>query len=135
MTRRNAICLMIGLALGGAVAAIAQPADELSPFLHAIAHVESNHNDDAVGDGGKSIGRYQIGHAYWMDSRVPGSWAQVKEKDYAERVMVAYWRRYCPDALKARDFEVLARVHNGGPKGATKAATKGYWAKVKGAMP
>ena len=48
--------------------------------------------------------------------------------------MIAYWKRYCPKAFEAGDWETLARVHNGGPKGHTKKATLKYWEKVKNRM-
>lgn len=105
-------------------------ADEVDDFFYAIAAVESNHNDDAVGDGGASIGRYQIQRPYWIDSRVPGKYEQVRDPAYARRVMVAYWKRYVPEAWANRDWQTLARVHNGGPRGHRKRATLVYWEKV-----
>ena len=107
---------------------------DLTAFFHALAQVESNHNDDAIGDGGASIGRYQIQRPYWIDSRIPGSYEQVRDKAYAERVMRAYWKRYCPKAYHSRDYETMARIHNGGPRGNKKKATIPYWNKVKEAM-
>ena len=37
---------------------------DLSDLFQAIGEVESGHDDNAVGDGGDSIGRYQIQWAY-----------------------------------------------------------------------
>jgi len=37
-------------------------------FLDALAQVESGGKDDAVGDGGKAIGRMQIWEIYWTDA-------------------------------------------------------------------
>ncbi len=48
--------------------------------------------------------------------------------------MVRYWRRYCPRALAQGDWQTLARVHNGGPRGHRKPATHAYWSKVRRAM-
>ena len=111
---------------------------DLTEFFHALAEVESNHNDDAIGDGGASIGRYQIQHAYWYDatefSGLGGRYHDVKRADYAEKVMREYWKRYHREAYYARDYEVLARIHNGGPKGHKKKATLPYWKKVQDAM-
>ena len=104
---------------------------DMAKFFHALSAVESDHNDSAVGDSGKALGRYQIWRVYWQDSRVPGKYAQVKNKDYAEKVMIEYWKRYCPKALKNKDFETLARIHNGGPKGNKKQVTIKYWLKVQ----
>lgn len=113
--------------------------NELRPFLDALAKVESNHNDDAIGDKGKAIGRYQIWQVYWSDAieyvpAIKGEYNDVKSKDYAERIIVAYLIRYARAAVKAKDWETLARIHNGGPKGARKNATIKYWEKVERAL-
>jgi len=104
---------------------------DMQKFFHALSAVESNHNDNAIGDNGRALGRYQIWQVYWQDSRISGKYEQVKNKKYAERVMIGYWKRYCPTALKNKDLETLARIHNGGPKGNKKQATIKYWLKVK----
>ena len=85
----------------------------------------------AVGDGGRAIGPLQIHRAYWQDSGIPGRFEDCREIDYARRVVLAYWRRYCPKALEAIDAETLARVHNGGPKGDQKESTMKFWRKVE----
>lgn len=103
---------------------------DLRPLLDALREVESGGDPDAVGDGGRSLGPYQIQWAYWKDSGVEGKYRQVRDRRYAERVMLEYWKRYCPKALARRDFQTLARVHNGGPAGARKSATRSYWRKV-----
>jgi len=105
-----------------------------SEFLAALRQVETgsepNGGRDSVGDSGRSKGPYQIGLAYFKDSGVAGTWDDVRDRAFAERVMFAYWKRYCPAALASNDFETLARTHNGGPKGAARNATLGYWRKV-----
>jgi len=57
--------------------------------------------------------------------------------------MLAYWYRHARTSLRIattpgvfagdrlRALEALARIHNGGPRGAAKPATAPYWAKVK----
>lgn len=113
---------------------------ELRPFLDAIAEVESNHRDDAVGDGGKAIGRFQIWRVYWQDAIAhcptlkDARYEDVTERVYAERILVAYMLRYCPQAVEAKDYEHMARVHNGGPRGHRKQATLGYWSRVSRAL-
>ncbi len=117
----------------------------LEDFFRAIAHVESGGDDTAIGDGGASLGQYQIGLAYWRDAwgldREPVTDAmraryrrEVVDPATARRTMLAYWRRYCPAALEAGDWETLARVHNGGPRGAEKKVTEAYAARVVRAM-
>lgn len=85
----------------------------------------------AIGDGGKAIGPLQIHRDYWVDSKVPGRFEDCRGLPYARKVVLAYWRRYCPRALEALDAEVLARVHNGGPAGHRKECTKVFWRKVE----
>lgn len=103
---------------------------DLRPLFDSIREVESGGNAAVVGDGGRSLGPYQIQWSYWKDSGVGGTYAQVRDPRYAERVMIGYWRRYCPTALARRDYQTLARVHNGGHAGHRKAATRTYWRKV-----
>lgn len=116
-----------------AVPAFARP--PLRPLLDAIRQVESGgRTGRIVGDEGRSLGPYQIQRPYWQDSGVPGRYTDVERPAYAEKVMIAYWERYCPEALEGGDWATLARVHNGGPAGHRKAATLRYWQKVSTAM-
>jgi hypothetical protein len=108
----------------------------LRPLLDAMSAVESNSRDDATGDDGKAIGRLQLWRVYWADAtghapQIGGTYGDCRTREYAERVVVAYWHRYARTALDSADLETLARVHNGGPKGAKRKATLGYWRKVQ----
>jgi hypothetical protein len=109
----------------------------MADLFRAIGQVESGHDDNAVGDGGASIGRYQIQEPYHRDAleyhkTIGGVYTDVRNPRYAERVMRAYFKRYAKAAYYARDYETLARLHNSGPKWAKKKhKTDGYWAKVK----
>ena len=105
-------------------------------FFHAIGTVESGHDDNAVGDGGASIGRYQIQWAYWKDATdydktIGGTYQDVRDPVYARKVMTAYFKRYAGKAWAASDWETIAKKHNGGPSGHKKQATQKYWLKVK----
>ncbi len=105
-----------------------------APLFSAIRCVETGGSAQArvaVGDNGRSIGPYQISRAYWADSGIGGHWRQCEERRFAEAVMMAYWKRYCPGAVRMRDFETLARIHNGGPRGHRKAATLPYWSRIR----
>lgn len=107
---------------------------DLRHLFDAIRQVETGGQSDpanAVGDGGRSLGPYQITWAYWHDSRVPGRYQSVRNQAYAERVMIAYWQRYCPSALARHDWQTLARIHNGGPNGARESRTIGYWHRTR----
>jgi len=72
----------------------------------------------------------QIHRGYHADSRVAGDYSRVADLDYSKRVVSAYLQRYAPAAWAAGDVVTLARIHNGGPKGATKPATVAYGDKV-----
>lgn len=96
-------------------------------LLTAIRTVESGGNDNCKdGDGGRAIGPFQIHRDYWIDSRVPGDYEDCRDRGYAERVVEAYMKRWCPEAWDSRDAETIARIHNGGPKGHLKTSTKNY---------
>jgi hypothetical protein len=121
------------------VLACAMPAyaSEWDLFYRAIQQVETGGCSDpanAVGDGGRSIGPYQIQKAYWEDSRTEGVYSQCKQDAYARKVMRRYWQRWCPIAWSDRSWETMARIHSGGPKGHKRKSTREYWYKVKKAM-
>lgn len=107
-------------------------------LLDAIRRVETGGCKDpsaAVGDNGKAIGPFQIHRVYWQDavehSGIGGTYADCRDEAYARKVVRAYMARYAP---KGASDEVFSRIHNGGPKGHKKSATKAYWAKVRREM-
>jgi len=123
------------LALFLALAAAAHAAPPES-FFRALHIVETGGKRGAIlGDNGKALGPLQIHRVYWQDSRVAGSYEQCADLNYSKRVVAAYLQRYAPEAYSKGDVETLARVHNGGPRGASKPATVNYAAKVRRAMP
>ncbi len=68
---------MIPLVMCLVVARSAVETDNLVSFFKAIRFVETGamvQPQDAVGDGGRSIGPYQISRAYWADSGLSGDW-------------------------------------------------------------
>jgi len=102
-------------------------------LLDAIEQVESGGRTNVVGDNGKAIGPFQIHEVYWIDAikhdpSIGGSYSDCKDPTYARRIVRAYMDRYAP---KGASDEVLARIHNGGPKGHRKDATVKYWVKVR----
>jgi len=113
-----------------ALCATAQAAPPAS-FFRALHIVETSGRTGAIlGDGGKALGPLQIHRAYHADARVGGDYARCADLDYSKRVVSAYLQRYAPQAWAAGDVTTLARVHNGGPRGATKPVTVNYAAKV-----
>ena len=107
-------------------------------LINALIIVESNGNDQAVGDNGNAIGALQIWKPYWRDacerSNIGGQYRDCFTRDYSIQVFDAYMKRYAREAWtnpKKFDAEKVARIHNGGPKGYKKTATIKYWKKVQ----
>jgi hypothetical protein len=122
------------IALILALTLTAQAAPDAS-FFRALHIVETSGKlGPIIGDNGKALGPLQIHRAYHADSRVAGDYSRCADLDYSKRVVTAYLKRYAPKAWAAGDVEVLARTHNGGVRGATKTATKGYGVRVKALM-
>jgi hypothetical protein len=82
----------------------------------------------------EALGPLQIHYSNWLDSGVKGSYQQCADLTYSTRVMEGYFKRYCPKALKKKDFETMARTWNAGPKGDKNPKTLVYWTKVKKAI-
>jgi len=113
-----------------ALCATAQAAPPAS-FFRALHVVETGGRTGAIiGDQGRALGPLQIHRAYHADSRVAGDYSRVADLDYSKRVVSAYLQRYAPAAWAAGDVVTLARIHNGGPRGAAKPATVAYGDKV-----
>ena len=106
-------------------------------LLESIFQVECGGRQSCPdGDGGRSIGPFQICSSYWADAvqfdpSIGGSYEDCRDRGYAERIVGAYMRRYVPGAWEVGDAEVIARTHNGGPRGAQRAGTRSYWDKVR----
>jgi hypothetical protein len=100
-------------------------------FFAALHTVETGGALGAIkSDKGKALGPLQIHRAYHADSRVGGDYARCADLEYSKRVVTSYLKRYAPAAWESGDVATLARIHNGGPKGNIKPATKPYAAKV-----
>ena len=144
MNRRTwVLAFVLGFAIGNA-----NGADQcIERLLDSIEDVETGGMTDeqkknAVGDGGRSRGPYQISYAYYLDATrsvdVTNSWADysrvVAQKRASRQVVLSYWRKYALSALQKGDAKILCRVHNGGPRGHRKASTNAYWKKVKASL-
>lgn len=120
----------------------------LDDTIHAIHMTEAGgrmHPPD--GDNRLAIGPFQEHYIYWFDAthekRIgpngrlvwikvhPGTYQDCRKFGYARQVMIWYWQKHCPAALSSNNAQVLARVHNGGPDGATQRETLKYWKKVR----
>lgn len=120
--------------------------------LDAIRQVETggcpNDGIGAKGDKGSAIGPYQIWRIYHTDAaerdKTLTDYSRcLTSKDYSESVVRAYAHRYSRAALlrleagtgTLADVELIARRHNGGPRGDRKREkTEGYWRKVREAL-
>jgi hypothetical protein len=116
------ICFILGI----------PPSADYDATLDAIKQVESGGRCDLIGDNGKAIGPYQIHRCYWQDAvaydkNLGGVYSDCTNEAYARKVCIAYLSRYAP----CWDAEIVARIHNGGPKGHTRSSTLSYWKKVK----
>ena len=126
---------MITLAL--TMLAVPQLNAQQTELINAIIQVESNGQDDAVGDNGSAIGCLQIWKIYWLDaterSNIGGKYLDCFTRNYSIKIFDAYMKRYAREAWtnpKKFDAEKGARIHNGGPNGYRKTATEKYWKKV-----
>jgi len=107
----------------------AAPPDSFFRALHIVE--TSGRTGPILGDGGKALGPLQIHRDYHADSRVAGDYSRCADLEYSKRVATVYLKRHAPEAWAKGDVETLARVHNGGPRGHLKQATKGYGVRVK----
>ena len=104
----------------------------LDDFLNAIHMVEASLRVGPIkGDNGAALGPLQIKKAYWQDSKVKGKYSDCTNLIYSKRVVIAYFNKWAGMALEMRDWEILARIHNGGPRGHRKKSTIKYWKKVR----
>ena len=141
MSKRNIaiITLIVTGILATLAAAVPPPSDyDTDRILDAIRQVETGgckNPSEAVGDGGKAIGPFQIHQSYWADAvehdpSIGGVYEDVKNEEYARRIVIAYLSRYC----KSWSDENCARIHNGGPSGHKRKSTVKYWRKVENVL-
>jgi len=104
--------------------------DEIDRLLDAIAKVESYHDPDAIGDGGRAAGAYQIHRSYWADGTkflgVTWDYSLAADPVKAREVVRAYLLHYGRGCTLLE----MARIHNGGPTGHKKPSTLAYARKI-----
>jgi soluble lytic murein transglycosylase-like protein len=127
----QAACLCL---LAPAVHARAAQDRGLERLLDAIARVESRRDPNALGDHGRAAGIYQIHRAYWQDgTRILGvdwPYRDARDPQKARQVVRAYLSHYG----RGKSLMDLARIHNGGPRGDEKQATRNYARKIAAAL-
>lgn len=103
-------------------------------FLRRIAAVESGCDDGAVNAAEGAYGRYQIRAAYLADANdylgTTYTLSEMHDPAKAAAVVRGYLMRYGARRERATGRPVteeeLARIHNGGPDGASRDATLPY---------
>ena len=127
------LCLVVFMpawfAAASARAAAVAPND-IERLLDAIARIESHGNPNAVGDGGRALGAYQIHRVYWEEGTdllgVDWPHRDAADPNKARRVVKAYLLHYG----RGKSLLEMARIHNGGPHGDKKKATLPYARKI-----
>lgn len=99
-------------------------------FILSLMIVEGGFNPDNSFEP-ESIGPLQITEPYWIDSGIDHPYAKAYDVQLSIDAAYAYFDRYNSRALQKRDWETLARLHNGGP---SMQGTDDYWQKVQNAM-
>ena len=128
-----ALCLVVlmpaWVAAASASAAAVDPSG-IERLLDAIARIESPGDPNAVGDGGRALGAYQIHRVYWEDGTellgVDWPHRDAADPNKARRVVKAYLLHYG----QGKSLIEMARIHNGGPCGDKKKATLPYARKI-----
>ena len=128
-----AICLIVFVpawfAAALAQAAVVDP-NSVERLLDVIARIESHSDPNAVGDGGRALGAYQIHRIYWKEGTellgVDWPHRDASDPTKARRVVKAYLLHYG----NGRSLIEMARIHNGGPHGYRKKATLCYARKI-----
>lgn len=119
------------------------PPTEMNPslvsdsFLAALAEVESGANDAAYNEAEGAVGRYQIRPCYLADANEElgedFALCEMYDPEKAAIVVRAYLTRWGRAFERRTGVEPtvtdLARIHNGGPKGAERACTLPYAAR------
>lgn len=112
-------------------------------LISALITVESGGDPNVLGRAGE-LGVLQILPAYWQDgceelgvdfkSSVWDYKTNVRDIAKSKAVTLAYLKRYGRAYKKHHGviptLSVLARIHNGGPRGYQKKSTMKYWLKV-----
>lgn len=115
-------------------------------FLDRLAMVESGGDDSATNAAEEAVGRFQIRPAYLADANEAAgtsyALAEMHDPQKAETIVRAYLGRYgrafAARAGRAPTEVELARIHNGGPRGAESPRTLAYaaaFAATEGGRP
>jgi len=107
-------------------------------LLTALIQVESGGQADAVGDNGRAVGILQIhkitvddvNRIYKTNYTYKDRYSPKLSKEIASKYLLYWGNRYAKKHGTV-NIMVLAKIHNGGPRGYQKKATVKYWLKVR----
>jgi len=116
--------------------------EKINKLIPALIKVESNGNDNAIGDDGEAVGCLQLHKIYIDDvNRIYNTGTNLFDyKDAYNRTKsiritgayLKYWGQHFEKINNKKcSLEDLARIHNGGPEGYKKPETVKYWEKVQ----
>ena len=108
----------------------------LDDLLDAIEQVESGGEsdpDNAVGDGGKAIGAYQLHEIYVRDANRILGWYRFRYEDRRNRAKSREMTSIVIQHYGKGDIETMARAHKC-PTARYKESTKPYWNKIKAVL-
>lgn len=111
-------------------------------LIAALIQIESAGNDQAIGDGGRSVGCLQISMAVIQDvNRVYGrhflpidQFNRRKSMEICKLYLMHWGANYERRTGLAPTLQVLGRIWNGGPTGDMKHSTERYSVKVREMM-
>lgn len=94
---------------------------QMDSLLDAIAAVESNNTANAVGDGGKAVGAYQLHAAYVRECNRVAKTAYTaadradaaKSREITRQVLTYWGKRLERDLGRAATPAEIAKIHNG----------------------
>jgi len=108
-------------------------------FMEALVIIESNQNCLAIGDNRKAFGCLQIHQSvitdvnciYDCNYHVNDAMYYEKSIEICVKYLHHYGKVYRNKTGKKPNYEIFARIWNGGPNGYTKKSTEKYWKRVE----
>lgn len=127
------ILFFFGLSVLGSEVPNITPNNKFFIILNQIE--ASGKTGQILGDGGKALGPLQIHYSYWLDAvsfnkTIGGKYSDCADLNYSKKIVSSVLNKYCKNAVLLNDFEIMFRIHNGGPLGHKKSSTLNYWLKA-----
>lgn len=108
-------------------------------IFEALEELEGSH-DSRIANG--EIGRYCITKPFFIDAMdqlareqhplaTDTNYEDLVNKEIAQGIIAAYWRRYCPVSVQRLDYKTLGAVFRKGPKGASTKTGQDYGIRLE----